>query len=107
MSKIITGLKASEVVKFFEDGKAEGWLVDEQYKLGCELFKSIDKLFLEEAIRKNQTFSVKLKPQKIEITEEQLDKAWAKAEQLSYSYGFISSTERTFKFLKKALGFHD
>lgn len=96
--KKLTGLKLSEVVKLYEEGKA----------LECRPTDSISKLFqylgywnISEA-RINGTWDVKLKPQKREITLDQLEQAWDSRVTKIYQK---SENSPIFKDIAKELGF--
>ena len=99
MSKILTGLKLSEVVKLFEEGKAEWCRPDGKFQ-GFSHIECWKQIFENLSL----TWSVKLKEQKIEITEEQLDNAWDKIVYQDVDVVFSRYSGVYYAF-KKELGF--
>ena len=103
MSKILTGLKTSEMIRYFEEGKAESCKPERGDAVRKEFnFQGLGHWYCMSADVSN-TWSVKLKERKIELTEEQLAKAWD--DFFGYINSLNSKNSSTFKSFKKKLGF--
>jgi hypothetical protein len=97
--RILKGLKLSEVVRLFEEGKA----------VGCRPQSQIDKFDSFYILENwnagqylNDKWDVQLREEKVEITLEQLEKAWY--EKLN-PYMEQENSYYHFKLFKKELGF--